>query len=369
MTRRALTAFAVLLFLAVPMAAQASISATPLPVGGTDGRVDTIIVYNGVTYIGGSFTTVTDRSGHSVARSNLAALNSQGNPTSWNPGANGEVRALAASGSSVFVGGSFTTLGGRAAKNIGAVSTGGAYRWGGGANGTVRAVRTANGRVFIGGTFSQIQGQNRSHLGSLSAAHGGVTTWNPHPNGTVYALLAVGSRIYVGGAFTAIHGHTAPHLVDLDQTTGGRIRFAVHPAYPVTGLALGAHLFVAGGGPGGHAAAFTIGGQPVWTRVTDGALAAVGVAGAQVVFGGHFSAVCRHNSGGGSPFHCTSGIARLKVFATLPNGGLLSWAPRINSALGVFAVRAGTSKVWVGGDFTSVGTTTRQHLTRFAYTH
>jgi len=135
----------------------------------------------------------------------------------------------------------------------------------------------------------------------------------------------------------------------------------------VTALALGTHLFVTGGGNGGHMAAYTLGGARIWFRVTDGAGAAVTVAGGQVVFGGHFNNVCKSNLGGGNPFHCTTNIVREHLFATLPNGALLAWNPKVNSTLGVFAARSGSSNVWVGGDFTSVGTGTRNHLTRFAY--
>jgi hypothetical protein len=367
MLRRMLTGTAVAVLLILPAAAQASISVTSDATGGTNGRVDAILVVNGVTYVGGSFSMVFDRSGHSIARSNLAAFNSNGNPTSWDPNVNGEVRALAASGSTIFAGGTFSTVGGKAAKSIAAINQAGTRIWGGGSGGTVRAVRYANGKVFIGGVFLQIQGQHRDRLASLNASNGRVTGWNPHANGAVYALAPTGTRIFVGGEFTAIGGATAPHLVDLSQTTGARIRFASHPQYPVTGLALGSHLFVAGGGTGGHEAAYTLAGNRIWLRVTDGAAAAVGVAGGQIVFGGHFNNVCKSNLGGGSPFACTTNIIREHLFATLPNGALLSWNPKVNSTLGVFAVRAGPSNVWVGGDFTSVGTGTRNHLTRFAY--
>lgn len=368
MLRRMLTGTAVVAALAIlPTAAQASISVTSDATGGTNGRVDAILVVNGVTYVGGSFTTVFDRSGTSFARNNLAAFNSNGNPIAWNPNVNGEVRALAANGSTIYAGGTFTTVGGKAAKNLAAISQAGTRVWGGGVGGTVRAVRFANGRVFIGGVFLTVQGQKRERVASL-LANGHVTAWNPHANGAVYALLTTGTRVFVGGAFTKIANGAAPFLADLSQTSATRIRFANHPTYAVNGLALGAHLYVAGGGNGGgHGAAFTLGGTRIWYRVTDGTVAAVTVAGGQVVFGGHFNNVCKNNLGGGSPFHCTTNIVREHLFATLPAGGLLTWNPHVNSTLGVFALRAGPSNVWAGGDFTSVGTGTRNHLTRFAY--
>lgn len=366
MLRRMLTGTAVAVLLISPTAAGASITVASDATGGTNGRVDAILVQNGITYVAGSFSMVFDRSGTPSPRNNLAAFNSNGNPTAWNPDVNGEVRALAANGSTIYAGGTFSTVGGKAAKNIAAINAAGNRVWGGGAGGTVRAVRFANGRVFIGGVFLQVQGQHRDRLAALKAT-GQVTSWNPHANGAVYALVATGTRIFVGGAFTSIGGATAPHLVDLSQTTGARIRFASHPVYPVAALALGTHLYVSGGGNGGHLAAYTTAGARIWVRLTDGAGAAVAVAGGQVVFGGHFNNVCRSNLGGGTPFTCTTNIVREHLFATLPNGALLSWNPKVNSTLGVFAVRAGPSNVWAGGDFTSVGTGTRNHLTRFAY--
>jgi hypothetical protein len=367
MLRRMLTGTALAVLLISPTGAQASISVTSDATGGTNGRVDAILVHNGVTYVGGSFTSVFDRSGHSFARNNLAAFNSNGNPTAWNPNVNGEVRALAANGSTIFAGGSFSSVAGKGAMNIAAINQAGARIWGGGVGGTVRAVRYANGKVFIGGVFLQVQGAHRARLASLMAATGRVNSWNPHANAAVYALAATGTRIFVGGAFTAIGGTKVAHLVDLTQTTGARIRFASHPAYPVTALALGTHLYVAGAGPGGRVAAYSTAGARIWVRITDGAAAAVTVAGGQVVFGGHFNNVCKNNLGGGTPFSCTTNIVREHLLATLPSGALLTWNPKVNSTLGVFAVRAGSSNVWAGGDFTSVGTATRNHLTRFAY--
>jgi hypothetical protein len=367
MLRKLLGGFAVVL-LAAPAVAQASINNTAELTGGTNGRVSAIVISNGIVYVGGSFSIAYDRAGHPFTRHNLAAFNANGTPTAWNPNANGAVHALAASGSRIFAAGAFTSIHGHSARRIAAIGLGGGWLWGGGAGGTVRTVKVANNRVFIGGSFRKVQGQRRNRLAALGPVHGTLTRWNPDADSTVYALAPLGSRIFVGGAFTTIGNHKAPHLVDLSQTTGARIRFASHPDYAVFGIALGSsNLYVAGAGAGGHIASYTFAGARRWFRVVDGAAAATVVAGKQVVFGGHFNNVCQGNTGGGSPFTCTTPISRRHLLSTTPGGALASWAPDVNSTLGVFAVRATKTRVWVGGDFTSVGPFTRRHLTRFTY--
>ena len=368
MLRRLMAAAAFVAVLAAPGAAHATISNTSEKTGETNGRISAIVIYRGITYVGGTFTQAFDRSGHAFPRNNLAAFNANGTPTSWNPNANGAVHALAASGTLIYAGGAFTKVRGLGAAHIAAINFSGRRVWGGGAGNTVRAVKVANRRVFIGGSFKKVQGKKRHRLAALGALHGTLLRWNPSANRVVYALAPVGGRIYVGGAFTTIGGHGAPRLVDLSQTTGGRIRFASHPSYPVLGLTAGStQLYVAGAGAGGHISSYTMGGRRLWVRVTDGAAAAVVRAGSQIAFGGHFNDVCSGNTGGGNPFHCTTPIVRHHLLSVRPNGALLGWAPDVNSTLGVFAMRSTATRVWAGGDFTSVGAPQRQHLTRFPY--
>ena len=56
-------------------------------------------------YAGGKFDTIGGQTRH-----NLAALDSLGTATSWNPNVNDIVAALALSGSTLYVGGSFNTV-------------------------------------------------------------------------------------------------------------------------------------------------------------------------------------------------------------------------------------------------------------------
>ncbi len=77
-------------------------------------------------------------------RSHLAALNLfTGEPTSWNPGANGPVLALQAGGRLVYAGGYFQQAGGQPRNNLAALdaATGRASDWRADADGTVEALQ------------------------------------------------------------------------------------------------------------------------------------------------------------------------------------------------------------------------------------
>ena len=106
--------------------ALATIAPTPDSTWQTNGRVIAIAVSGNTVYIGGSFTEVEDHTGQTAVRNHVAAFNvSTGAVTSWDPNASSTVRAIVVSGSTVYLGGDFTTLGGKNRKRLGSVTTSG----------------------------------------------------------------------------------------------------------------------------------------------------------------------------------------------------------------------------------------------------
>src|SRR5438128_390133 len=79
-----------------------------------NGAIRAIAETNGVIYLGGDFTQLSNANGTSVkARNHLAAIwAATGIPTPWNPNVDGIVRALAISplGDTVYVGGDFANI-------------------------------------------------------------------------------------------------------------------------------------------------------------------------------------------------------------------------------------------------------------------
>ena len=75
--------------------------------------VDALAIVGNTLYLGGDFTALTKIGGASVLRNRLAAIDLPSlTITSWNPDADGEVFALAASGTTLYAGGTFTFIGG-----------------------------------------------------------------------------------------------------------------------------------------------------------------------------------------------------------------------------------------------------------------
>lgn len=64
-------------------------------------------------YIAGSFTKINGQT-----RNRIARINSDGTLHTWDPDANGEVYALAVSGTIVYAGGDFTSIGGVSISNL-----------------------------------------------------------------------------------------------------------------------------------------------------------------------------------------------------------------------------------------------------------
>ncbi len=162
-------------------------------------------------------------------RSDLAALDlATGAATAWNPGANGPALSMALDAGTLYVGGSFTSMGGQPRNYIAAIDTasGLATAWNPDAElpvwpfGVVHALAVSGSTVFAGGGFTSIGGQPRSYLAALDAASGAATAWDPDVSGVVEALAVSGSTVFVGGSFTLLGGVRRSDLAAIDLATG-----------------------------------------------------------------------------------------------------------------------------------------------------
>jgi hypothetical protein len=168
----------------------------------------------GTLYIGGSFVTVGGATYNRVAAVNTA---NGAVITSFNPNVDNTVNALALStdGTILYMGGSFTTIAGASYKRVAAVST---------ANGaaissfnpnvdnTVNALALSadGGTLYLGGAFTTVGGAAASMLAGVATANGTVISGiTPAVVGTVNVLLRSGSTLFVGGTFGAIYGDVA----------------------------------------------------------------------------------------------------------------------------------------------------------------
>jgi hypothetical protein len=165
-------------------------------------------------YLGGAFMNVNGANRIHVAAvdATTGALDS-----AWNPAARGgEVQALAVSGNRVFIGGRFTSLANVAILKVGSVdATTGAVdvNWHPNPDDWVAALAVAPGgsTVYVGGMFNSIGGRAQRKMAAVNATTGAVTSWAPTLGYPVLAILPApnGQVVYAGGAGGRLTGNRA----------------------------------------------------------------------------------------------------------------------------------------------------------------
>jgi hypothetical protein len=170
-------------------------------------------------YVGGEFSVLGGR-----ARNRVAAFDAfTGDATDWDPEANSTVTTIAASEQSVFVSGNFTAIGGKVRRNLAALdaTTGAVTDWDAAPNGEIDALLVSGDTLFAGGGFTTIGGQSRTAIAALDRVTGRATGWDAKfADGSVYSIARQGPRLYVGGSFTSVAGQSRMSLAALDAATG-----------------------------------------------------------------------------------------------------------------------------------------------------
>jgi uncharacterized repeat protein (TIGR01451 family) len=367
----AIASLATTSLVAVPTLASAALNiqpdATSAGPWGANGRVVSIVRTGNVVFLGGDFTAMQkgNQATEVRARSYLAAVNATtGEPLTWAPALNDKVMKLTLSPdrSRLYVGGSFTTIDGQNRRRVAAFdltnpASPALLEWKpqSSPNGAVRAIAQLGSTVYLGGGFTSIGTTSRPYLAAVRATDGVLLGWAPIADNIVRDLAICEScspvRVYAGGNFATVNGSSQKTMAVLDAATGQTIGCgACHPGYPAIDMeAANGRLYVAGGGAGGRAAAFNLStGAQLWQRKLDGNAQGVGVIGTSPVFGGHFFTVDKGTAGQ----RAVSQIIRLN-----PTTGALDtgWLPFSNGLLGVFAVHGFGDRVYLGGDFNQIG--------------
>jgi len=235
--------------------------------GGT-ATVYALAVSGSTVYVGGYFGTIGGQSRASIAGINAA----DGSATSWDPSGHyftgpAVVETLAVAGSTIYAGGVFTSIGGQMRNNIAALSAadGTATTWDPNPNSEVAALTISQSTgpiVYVGGFFTSIGGQTRNKIAALNASDGTATSWDPDAtaNANVLALAISGSTIYAGGNFASIHGQPRKNIAGINASDGTPTSFDPQASDPSTG---GGVYALAVSGSTVYAAGFftSIGGQ------------------------------------------------------------------------------------------------------------
>jgi len=337
-------------------------------VSGANSTVNACITDGGTGwYVGGSFTSI----GGSSACPYLAHVLVDGSiDPAFAPQPNSQVNALLLVGTTLYFGGTFTTVDTFARSYVAAVTAanGTLTSWDPEANQPVFTLLSAAGSIWVGGDFSKIGTAFRPYLARLDPTTGLATTgadlWNLGPNNDVHALATIGNTLYVGGYHAnSVSSYNVPFLTSL--TSGG----AVNPAFPSTNGAVNAMLSDGAGGwyVGGN---FTqIGSQSIaylahvlstfaidtsFQSSANGQIFSLATSsdGHTLYAGGSFSAI------GGAP---RNNLAALSLVSGGTYGQATTWAPNPNSNVYAVAVAADNS-IFAGGYFTQIGGLTRNYL-------
>jgi hypothetical protein len=217
--------------------------------------VDSVALGDGVLWAAGNFSTT----GPSPLGGLAAFDPTTGARTTFNQSLNGggAVHALAASGSTVYLGGSFNHIGVTPRQNAALLrhvpgDEGEVLRFDADVNGDVTALALAGDTLYLGGPFDRINttggGAVRNHLGAVDSTSGDVLPFDPNVNGPVRALQVDGGTLFAGGAFTTVNGTEArQRLAALDRLTGAARSWRADADAPVNALALHGRTLFAGG--------------------------------------------------------------------------------------------------------------------------
>jgi hypothetical protein len=354
------------LVVGAPAVGAATVSFRNAPVASwrLDGVGYATTVVGNTVYVGGQFSTATSPGGQRVSRANLAAFDATTGAlrTAFVANTNGPVRALVSDGSRLYVGGSYSSIGGQSRQRLAAVdlTTGSVVgSWSANANSNVYGLAVGGGRLFVGGSFSTLRSTARSRIGAVDLSNGAiVTSFAPTADATVNAVAARsdGSAVYLGGNFSRVDGSSNPYLARVDAR-GARVPVRWSSVEgPVLALSLrpdGTRLGVGVAGLGNQGAYFdTASGARLWRQRCDGDAQAVWLIGDSMFTGFHEACEGDHS-------------IRLTSNATANGARDRAFRPSFDRFWGVRAIGGTSSVLVVAGDFTRVGGVSAQGFAIF----
>jgi hypothetical protein len=311
--------------------------------------VRTLAISGNTIYVGGDFSNIGGQ-----PRSYIAAIDATtGSATAWNPNSNGKVNLVVESGNRIYACGTFYNIGGQARNVIAALdlNTGNATTWNpnpNSASGLVNALVVSGNTIYVGGTFTIIGGQNRSKIAALDTSSGNVTSWNP-PNiygGDVATLAVSGNKVYAGGDFTLVGAQARSYIAAFDVTTGNLTPWnSPNINGKVNTLAISGNTIYAGGKFSKKIITLNINTGNIINgkNIIDGGdVYTLTILGNKIYIGGDFTMIT------------TQTYSRVNMAAIDVNtNAVTAWRPTPNGAIHALAVSGDT--IFLGGEFTMVG--------------
>jgi hypothetical protein len=376
-----------------------NLSSNALSTWQTDNTVWALAYGNGVVYVGGQFLNARPPGAANgsttgeVPRTYLAAFNSTTGAlittfdpviTDSNSGATPGVYALAVSGNTLYVGGTFNGVNGSYRDNLAAFNTTtGALltTWTPSAYGKVNAIAPSpNGQeIYIGGGFNELGTsgsvagiQTRTYAGAVNAS-GNLQPWAPVLDNalTSIAVDPDDSQVLVGGYFANINGVFNPGAAAVDAVTGTTdIPWGANivpddssctpPAVKTITISNGVAYLGSEGTGGGcfdgdYAVSLGSTDSLVWQNACLGATQSLVVINGYLFKGSH-AHDCAYAPGGFPQVNSGSGwVTHHLLDQSLADGSLGHWTPNDDDTLlGPRAMATDGSQLFLGGDFKNV---------------
>lgn len=339
------------------------------------GTVWRVVPIGGTVYIGGNFTTVQGATRFRVAA--LDASTAALDPWNPSVGPYGTVEAMtpSADGTVMYMVGNFDCVGvanndfdcgdpgevtrnGAAAVTTDSAATLQAWNPDLTAN-EPRSVLRVGSTVYIGGEITAVGGTPRAQVAAVSATgSGALLPWNPEVTATSVQGLAAsadGQRIYIAGV-SAVHGVPVSGVGAVDATTAARLDWTPMFGSPDvrtvatqgSSVMMGGSVVPAGGARRtGIAAVDATGALTNWAPAVDGAINDVLLLGDTLYIAGGFTAV--------------NGQPRAGLAAIGTDGTVTAWDPNVGSpsdpgrSFDVLAASPDSHTIYVGGSFTHLG--------------
>jgi len=308
-----------------------------------------------VLYLGGTFTSIGGQT-----RNRLAAIDLTTKAvTSFNANVNGIVRTMVLGGNILYIGGDSTSVGGQTRNRIAGIdiTTGLVTSLDPNASDVVLTLILNGDLLYAGGYFTSLGGQDRNRFAAIDTATGLVTSLNIGFNAVVRTMLLYEGILYVGGDFTNAGGQGRNYIAAINVVTGSVTSFNLGFNSGVYAIQIGNGIMYLGGNftyVGGKNRARLVAVDLASGVVTDfianftKEVYTLQLTGNILYVGGIFSSMT--NSLGGN-----------KVGAINTESGLVtSFDPNANGSVNTMILK--DNLLYVGGDFTSIGGQSRNRL-------
>ena len=336
------------------------------PTGGLAGTgfvANSIIKFGANLYIGGTFTSI-----GGVTRTGLAAVDTSGTViTEFNPvlSTSAAVKTITTDGTNIYFGGTFTTVAATTRNNVAAVDTSGSLlAWNPNANTTVNTiVYDGTSLMYLGGVFTQVQATTRNRLAAVDITTSAtLQTWNPNANALVRQLSLYAGNLYAVGDFTTVGGSTRVYTASI--STAGVLQTWTNYCGSNTNVILpsASEVFVGFVSDAGAGSGQALNGMAAFNATTGAWVSTFTPTTAQTgtVYKMILSSGIIYLLGN---FTSINANLRYGAAAIDTSGTLQSWNPSPSALTGTIltGVLYGTT-IYIGGTFTNISGTTRTRL-------